>query len=254
MPTLILLSFLAQLALTAHAINTDFDAQWVLAMLLFPLLWIFAYAAMEFLPVLIEIRTGTAPATGSGSKNLVNPRAALREAEDHYATAGTGESALKLAEQYVQHGRFTEARLLYQLGASTLCGDDPGLLLRLARAHFWFRDYQAALDCLDRLKQKYPEGTSAEGHLLYAKCLQEAGRGAEAIHEFKALATYYPGPEAACRLGLLYKRNGDLRKAYEIFENILARSKRANAHYHSLHGEWLTIARNELHKWAPARS
>lgn len=182
---------------------------------------------------------------------MINPHKALREAAKQYAATGSVPSAIALAKLYLTHDRVTEAKTLFQCSAVGEHADDPELLLGLASAHFALREYQSALQCLNTLKQKHPESTTADGHLLYAKCLQELGRTGEAIHEFRALASYYSGPEPACRLGLLYKRIGDLRKAYTTFEGVLAHSRQMNEPDMVLHAEWLNIARNEVQKWAP---
>lgn len=241
---LLVLSILVQLALVVHVFKTGRNTTWVFILLIFPLIGTLAYFIVELLPELMGSRTGHR--ARKKLSTVMDPTKGLRAAEDSYAVAGTVKNAMVLAEQYLERGRFAEAKELYLRSMSGIYRDDPVLLMGLAQAQFGLGEHQAALDNLDTLKQKNPESTSEEGHLLYAKCLQEVGRTAEAISEFESLASYYAGPEPSCRLALLYKRNGETEKAREIFATIVARSKRANSHYRSLHGEWVTIARNEL--------
>jgi hypothetical protein len=245
----IILSFLVPFALAIQAFNSGYEAPWPLLLLLIPMIWAVAYATVDGIPT--SIGAHVIKVARNKIVAIVGPRNALREAEDEYASTGSVTSAVALAGQYLMLERHLEAKTLFQCSAFGPYGENPELLMGLAKAHFGLQEYQHAVDCLDVLKQKHPESTTADGHLLYAKCLQELGRTGEAIHEFKSLAGYHPSPEAACRLGLLYKRIGDLRKAYNIFENVLAHSKQMNEPYLVAHAEWLTIARNEVRKWAP---
>jgi hypothetical protein len=98
---------------------------------------------------------------------------------------------------------------------------------------------------LDTLKEKNPDFRSADGHLLYARAKEQLGDIEDAVHEYEALASYYPGPEPACRLGLIFKSQGDVERARELFQRVINQSKIAGRHYNSLHKEWVTLARRE---------
>ena len=56
--------------------------------------------------------------------------------------------------------------------------------------------------------QRWPDYQSAEAHLLYARALEETGRGEEALAEYRALSEYFVGAEARVRYGLLLARMG----------------------------------------------
>lgn len=244
MSPIFILSILIQLALVIHVFKTGRNTVWIFIVIFAPVVGSLAYLVLELLPELFGSRSGRN--ARAKISQAINPGKALREAEERYAVAGTVKNAMSLAELYLQDARYADAKTLYQRCLTGIYADDPHLLLGLATAHHGLQEYSDALSCLDHLKQKNPQQTSEEGHLLYAKCLQGLGRDAEAMHEFESLARYYAGPEPACRLGQLLKKNGQPDKANAIFQDILSRAKRGSSHYRSLHQEWITIARNEV--------
>ena len=82
-------------------------------------------------------------------------------------------------------------------------GDDAIYALGKARAQFGHGNPQQAVATLDDLRERWPDYQSAEGHLLYARALEESGRTEDALSEYQAVANYYPGAEARVRYGLL---------------------------------------------------
>jgi hypothetical protein len=116
----------------------------------------------------------------------------------------------------------------------------------LAKAHFGLEDYAAVLKTLEDLKASNPSARSPEGHLLYARAQEELGKLDEAIHEYEALAEYFPGPEARCRLATLLKQKGEHERARALFQEVVRESEIAGRHYSSLHKEWVTLARREV--------
>ena len=54
----------------------------------------------------------------------------------------------------------------------------------------------------------FPDFVSANGHLLYARALEESGRPAEAADEYDEVSTYYTGTEPRLRLGMALRKVG----------------------------------------------
>lgn len=240
---IIFLSIIVQLALVVHIIKTGRNMTWVFIVLFFPLIGSLAYFIIELLPELTNTR-GAKSAQRSLAK-AIDPDKALREASEQYELARTAQNAMTLARQHLERGNFREARELYQRSLSGVHSDDPDLLIGLAQAHFGLAEYAEVLSTLDTLKTTNPGKTSPEGHLLYARALDELGRSDEAIHEYQVLTTYYAGPEPSCRLATLLKSKGRADEARALFEAVLARSKTAGKHYNTLYREWVALARRE---------
>ncbi len=243
MPFLVI-SILIQLALVVHIIKTGRNTSWVFIVLIFPLIGSLAYVIVELIPEWTGSRT--ARKAKRNFAKAINPERELREAIDQYAVANTVQNAMRLAELYLQHDNYFEAKQLYQRTLSGVHADDPELLLGLARAHFGLREYDDALKRLDLLKEKHPDRTSPDGHLLYARALQDAGRIPDAIREYESLVSYYPGPEPACRYAMILKDRGDPERARALLEGVVKSAGRSGKHYNTLHKDWVTLARREI--------
>jgi len=240
---LIVISILIQLALVVHIIKTGRNTTWVFIVLIFPLIGSLAYFIVELLPELTGSRTAR-----TAKRNIakaINPERELRDAIDRYSVASTAQNAMRLAELYVERGNNFEAKQLYLRTLSGVHEDDPELLLGLAKAHFGLREYDDALKRLDLLKAMHPDRTSPDGHLLYARALQEAGRIPDSVKEYESLVSYYPGPEPACRYAMILKDRGDPDRARVLLEGVVKTAGRSGKHYNALHKEWVALARRE---------
>lgn len=240
---LLILSIIIQVALVVHIIKSGRNTTWVFIVLFFPLIGSLAYFIVELLPELTRSRAGRE--AGRAIVRTVNPDKDLKVAADRFSVAETAQNGMLLAEAMLEKSRFAEARDLYARFLTGLHADDPRLLLGLARAQFGLGDYAATIASLDRLKAAHPDQRSPEGHLLYARALEEGGNRDGAIEEYEALCGYYPGPEPFCRLGVLLKAKGEADRAKPLFEKVLSEAKIAGRHYNTIHKEWVAIARRE---------
>jgi len=240
---LIILSILVQLALVVHIVKTGRSTTWVFIVLFFPLIGTLAYIIVELLPELTSSRTGRTAAKKVAK--AINPDKELREAAERYEIAQTPKNAMTLANAHLQHEHYSDAKELFVRARVGLYSDDPDMIIGLASAHFGLREYADTLLLLDELKRKHPKRTSAEGHLLYARALQESGRTEEAIKEYEALMSYFPGPEPGCRLAMILKERGESGRAEDLLQGVLRKSKISGRHYNELYKEWVALARRE---------
>jgi hypothetical protein len=97
-----------------------------------------------------------------------------------------------------------------------------------------------------RLRQRWPDYQSADGHLLYARALEEIGRTDEAIEEYKALAGYFPGAEARVRYGLLLDRLDRKTEARMVLSDLLTYMRRAPKHVRKVQAEWIGMAEKAM--------
>jgi hypothetical protein len=87
---------------------------------------------------------------------------------------------------------------------------------------------------------------SADGHLLYARALEESGYTEEALFEYQAVANYYPGAEARARYGLLLDKAGRQAEARVVFAELLTQLKRAPKYVRRVQAEWIALAEKAL--------
>ena len=130
---------------------------------------------------------------------------------------------------------------------------DPNLMLGIARAQFGKGDAAAARATLDELIRLNPDFKSPEGHLLYARSLEEEGNIDKAIEEYRVLAGSYPGAEAAVRYAQLLKSQGRGEEARKVARDLLEQARIAPAHYRKAQKSWLDAAqRTSAGSHAPA--
>ena len=85
-------------------------------------------------------------------------------------------------------------------------------MLGRARAEFGLGEPALAVATLDELKARWPDYRSPEGHLLYAKALEGAGRDEEALAAYEAVGAYYPGAEPRVRRPSFWRGSAEATK------------------------------------------
>ncbi len=154
--------------------------------------------------------------------------------------------AQRHAEELLRLGRHDEAIAEYRRTLQGLYEHDPNLMLGLARAQFGAGKSAEARVTLDALIAQNPTFRSAEGHLLYARALEDEGEAQRAVEEYKTLAGYYPGAEATVRYARLLRKQGDQATAGDALRGLLAQAAVAPQHYRRTQEEWLKQAEREL--------
>ncbi len=242
MPILILLTIGLQIICGIHAVRHGNIYPWIFIIIMAPLLGCAIYTAMVWLP---ELERVSAKA-GNDITKLIDPdrdyRARLKDAE----LVGSADSKRMLAEECLRRGDTAEAVKLLEAIATGVYADDPALLHALARARFLNGDAFGAQKALDDLRTANPEWSSADGHLLYARALEEQGKTEEARIDYEALVRYFPGEEAKCRLALLYQKMGRVEAARQLFEGVVKSVDGAPKHYKRAQQDWLGVARRNL--------
>lgn len=239
-----IVSLVIQVALVVHVLKTGRNTTWVFILLFAPVIGTLAYFIVELLPELTNSRSAR-QARRSMTK-AINPDRDLKDASRQLAVADTVQNSIAVATHYLERDQYAEAKDLLVRSRRGVHADDPVILLSLAKAHFGLGEYAEALRTLDELKESNPAARSPEGHLLYARAHEELGQIDAAIHEYEALANYYPGPEPRCRLALLLKAKGELEKARALFQEVVREADISGRHYASLHKEWVALARREV--------
>lgn len=238
------LSLALQIGFGIHVIKTGRPFVWVLVIILFSILGIAGYILVELLPEWLASRKGQALKSRIGK--TIDPEKALKAAQKAYEQVDTVKNRMNLAEQYLLLKRYSEAKEIYARSLTGLYAEDPQIMLGLAKAEFGLNNSEAAIAMLDQLKAANPTFKSPEGHLLYARSLETAGRIPEAIHEYEALNVYYPTPEPACRLAQIYQNQGNKALANELFQAVAKRSVNAGKHFNEVNQEWIKLAKREI--------
>lgn len=241
MPLLAILLLAIDVACAVHVGKTGRPFFWFYLIFMLPGVGALAYVAFELAPEFLGSARGQRAAQAAA--NLIDPGKTYRALLDAVEGAPTVDNLRRLADECVALDRWAEAQELYRRCLVGLHADEPDLLLGLARAEFGGGQPAAARATLERLRAANPAFQSADGHLLYARALEAAGDHDTALREYEALADYYPGPEASCRLALLLRQSGNGERAASIMAGVARQLDRSPRHIRKRYREWHDLAR-----------
>jgi hypothetical protein len=234
------LSLVIQVLLIVHCIKTGRNTIWIWVLALLSYAGIIAYVAAELIPDLLRSRT--AQRAGRNMKKVLDPNANLRRYENEARVGGNVASLQRYAEELTRQGRYDEAIAQYRKALTGLYEHDPNIMLGIAQAQFGKGDATGARQTLDELIRVNPDFRSPQGHLLYARALEDEGNVAKSLEEYKVLASSYPGAEAGARYAQLLKSQGRAEEARKVAQEMLEAARIAPAHYRRAQKEWLDIA------------
>jgi len=241
MPFLILM-YAIQIGLIVHVMKTGRPLYWCFVLLMAPGIGALAYIIVEILPNLQnDVRAKRA---FRGIRRTLNPEGDLRRRQLEHRLSGSVDAARHLATELMDKRRYGEAVTHYRTALSGIYEHDPDLLLGLASAQFGDGDAAGSKQTLDTLKEMNPEYHSPEGHLLYAKALEELGDLERAEEEYSVLAGSYPGVEARIRYAQLLERVDKQDLAREEYAAIIAAAELAPRHFRKAQKEWLAAAKS----------
>lgn len=238
------LLLLADVLLIVHAAKTGRFWPWGFVILFLPGFGAAAYVLVELVPEWFGSVRGQQ--TRLRVAATFDPTRRYRELTDQLELADTVATRAALAEECLTLGKFEEGSEHYSHILTLPIGDEPVFALGKARAQFGLGQTQEAVATLDDLRARWPDYQSADGHLLYARALEAAGRDDDALFEYRAVANYYPGAEASVRYGLLLDKVGRREEAQTVFADVLAKLKRAPKYVRRAQAEWIALAEKAL--------
>ena len=241
---LLILTAIVQVALIAHAMRTGRATYWIFILLFMPGIGAAAYFVVELLPEISK--SFAARRAMRGVRKSLNPGGELRRRELEHRLSGSVDATRHLAGELIEQGRFAEAVDHYRAALTGLYEYDPDLLLGLAQAEFFSGDATACKETLERLREHNPDYRSSDGHLLYARALQDCDELQTAEEEFAAVAAYYSGAEARVRYAQLLEQVGKVAEARNEYTDILSAAELAPRYFKKAQKAWLAEARSAL--------
>jgi hypothetical protein len=239
MPLAALLLIL-NVVLIVHAAKTGRFMPWGFIILFLPGVGGLAYVLVELVPEWLGSAQGQQARRQVASK--LDPQKRYRALHDDLQITDTIANRAALADECLALGKYAEAKDHFEAILARPMGEDAVYFLGRARAEFGLGFFEQTVATLDQLRERWPSYQSADGHLLYARALEEAGHINSALEEYQALADYFPGPEARVRQALLLQRLGRVLEAQGLFNEVLVRMKRAPKYVRKAYGEWIAIA------------
>jgi len=239
-----IISLLLQALLIVHVIKTGRNTIWIWVLALLSYAGVIAYVVAELLPDLMRSRA--TQRTVKGVKRALDPEGDLRRLAQTAEISGGVDASQRHAEELIRLGRPAEAIPVYERILRGLYAHDPNLMLGLARAHFAAGNAAGTRATLDALMQHNPDFRSADGHLLYARALEQEGQPERALDEYKVLAGYYPGAEARVRYAQLLRAQFQPDLAKQQLRDLLNQAAVAPPHYRRSQDDWLKQAEREI--------
>ncbi|HMK88198.1 MAG TPA: tetratricopeptide repeat protein [Methylocystis sp.] len=231
---------LVNAGLILHAIRTGRFWPWFWVILMLPGIGALAYVVMELAPEFMGSRQ--ARVAQSQLSRAVDPTRRYRELKDNLAITDTIMNRVDLARECLDLEKYEEALTILSGVVAHPQGDEPTFFVDKARAEFGLAKYAEALATLDELKRHWPDYQSNDGHLLYARVLEELRRDEEAEREYRALAPSYPGVEPRVRLARLLQRSGSSEEAKTLAQSVVTELRRSPKHVVKAQSEWLKQA------------
>jgi hypothetical protein len=240
----VIVTLLLDLTLVYHAHKTGRLQPWAFIILGIPLLGALAYIVI----VLIPDWMGSADAQNAKAalRKRLDPNKRLRELNDKLADADTIANRVALANECLNLGHYHEANEHFDAVLRRPMGEEPAYMLGKAKAQFGLNLFESTIAILDDLRARWPQFQSAEGHMIYARALEGAGRTQEALDEYQALSDYFPGAQARVRLGMLLMASGHTAEAREILSETLERLRRMPDYVRKAEAEWIALAERGL--------
>jgi hypothetical protein len=244
MPLLVIVSIALQILCAIHVVRSGRPLYWIFALLIGSYLAVIAYVLVAVLPDL-----GNDPHSRRVAKRVLHtfdPARQRRRIEQRLELADTTANRRALAEECLRLGDYANAVELYRSMLKGIYASEPFFMLGLAEAQAGTGDYAGARTTLDALIKDHPEFRSSEGHLLYARCLEQLGEHDAALHEYEVLSRSYPGEQARFRYASLLCKRDRRDDARAVLNDMLKHARLAPRYYRRKEREWLDAAKREL--------
>lgn len=238
------ITYFIQILLVIHVLKTGRNRYWIWLLVFLPLVGGAAYLVIEVLP---EFRGGIRGQRALRQvRNAVNPTADLKRHSEAWSQSPNADNARRYAEALLDHKKYDEAEAILDTALQGFFSTEPGLMLLRAKTFFETGNPAGAAAILEALKEANPEFRSAEGHLLYARSLEGAGKPEQALQQYQEVAGYFPGAEARFRLALALGESGQQEQMSAELAQMLADARLAPAHFRKSEKHWLDLAETHL--------
>lgn len=250
MPIIFMLSIALQAACAIHVVRSGRPLYWIWLIVIGSYIAVLVYTLVAIIPDLRHDPRGRNVA--SKTLKIIDPQRRRRELQRRLELSDTVENRRRLAEESLELGDHDNAQELYQSLLVGMYATEPGFMLGLAQAQFGKGDHAGARRSLEALIEANPRYKSNEGHLLYARCLEELGQTDAALEEYHVLADDYPGEEGRFRYGRLLARSQRGSEARAVFQAQIRRAELMPGYYRRKEQSWLKAAKLELAQIADA--
>ena len=243
MPVLGAVVVLIQFCFAFHALRTGRPYWWIFVIMAFPVMGCVIYYFVEVFPGSREHRV--AHKTARKLVKALEPDAELKRRAAELEICGSVDNKRALAEECMNHRMHPEALRLYESCLQGAFANDLAILFGLARTAIEAGEWDAAHRALDRLKTAAPKARPLDVRLLEARLLEGRGETDAALGAYRDLVPVFVGLEARYRYADLMSRLGQHAAATEVFNEVIAHSKRFASSVED-EQQWVAAARQAI--------
>jgi hypothetical protein len=215
------LPYILQILLILHAVRNGKNFTWIWLLIMVPIVGGVVYLIVEVLP---DLRRGRL-VDGEQVALWINRNARLKRLEEDVKLSDTVANNIHLAEEHARLGNHGEAAKIYQSQLKGMYANDASLLLKLARAAFFARDYALAASSFDKVEtQSALSSTEVKTYWFYARFMTE--KTDERLEELKRLFEVTKASEVGRYLCLAYEQTGDAAEMKRAIELVQLQIKR----------------------------
>ncbi|WP_052188247.1 hypothetical protein [Cellulophaga sp. Hel_I_12] len=157
--------------------------------------------------------------------SAINPTKKITDLEKKFEFSDTFQNQVALADAYLEAKMFDKAILNFEESLKDVFVNDHYAMTRLLEAYYYSSQSDRALEIAERLKDEI-KFKKTKASFLYALALEKEGnidKAEEFLAYFDAPYSYY---EERFELAKFYIRNGNLKKARTLLEELVTESER----------------------------
>ncbi len=234
---------LIQILCAVHCVRSG-RQNWLMLIILLPLLGSLAYFVMEVLPGLGQRRE--VRAAKEAAVKAIDPERELRTARERLELADTAANQIATADRLAELEKWDEAAEHYRIGIAKSPRPERGPGTRLAVALYEAGRAAEARDVLDGLPETQSPSERDRASLLRAKVLEELGEDEEALALYGDAGERLPGGEAQCRQAALLIKLGRPDEAVAALEEVERRLRLVDRHERARQKDMYAWAMREL--------
>ena len=232
-----LLEFAVQLYFAVHAGRTG-RYWWIFLILGFPV----AGSIIYFFAVYLA---ETQLQTKRKKVKRISPAKRIKLLQRELEISESVQNKINLAEAYSQNGQYQQSIDLLEGCLVGTYSKDLHILEGLSFCFYHMGNLEKTLEYLSNLEEANEGKLPVKLQLMRATVFEDMGDDNRALEEYSSIIKSFSGEEARCRYALLLKKRGQIRKAREMFEEIVQKAKLYPTQY-KLQQEWVKIAKKSL--------
>lgn len=234
------LILIAQLVCIVHAMKNG-KKDWIYILLFLPGVGAIAYFIREIWPTI-----NSGQMTGN-LQQLFVPGHNIKELERKVRLSDTVTNRLALANAYAYRQQYQQAIELAQSCLNAHHANDQGILLLLARLHFYNEQYFESVSVYTRLLgMRNFRMTKQEDELLFARALEGSTEYVKAEEEYKKVIRVHHSLEAMYFYGLMLKKQQRIQEAKMQFQAVRDEIDLHPGYVRRLNAQWVRLAKREM--------